>query len=196
MTLIKALWWLVLAAVLAAASCSDASPPPTTGTAPGLTAAAPTSAPRPAEGTLAGTDAARATAPTEPPGGSGDGISLEEAVRDSLVLTEYSVVVTGPGSVRARPGSGPVELPFVVTNAGEQPDTYAMTAFGADGYADLRNVPPTLELAPGERVTIDIPVSVPADADPGTSVIIRLNAASSASPPIQDEAEVEVFVEG
>ena len=39
-----------------------------------------------------------------------------------------------------------------------------------------------------------IPVRIPQDAVAGEVAVIRLNAASTASPPIQDEAEVAITV--
>lgn len=191
-----------LAAVIAVSGCGDitstdvrvTTEPPTVGTSVTRPKTASEQTVEPGVDSTASSSTS-ATLPA-PPLPEADGITLEEAVADSLILTEYSVRVRGPGTANAQLRAGPVTLSFVVANLGEQPDVYTITALGPPDYADLSEVPSRLSLEPGEEETISVEVRIPERAEVGDVAVIRINATSTQSPPIQDESDVVITVEG
>jgi hypothetical protein len=112
---------------------------------------------------------------------------------DAVLTTVYGVSVVPSGDVTILPDGTAVHV-FVVTNLGENDDTYTVTATSALGWAGFGSVPASLSLPAGARDEIPVFVDVHSSATPGSEDLIVLTATSQANPRVEDSGSAVVYV--
>lgn len=103
-----------------------------------------------------------------------------------------AVEVHSPGDERAFAGMQ-VILRFRVTNAGNAPDTYALSAASSRGWPVTWR-PNEVALMPGESTSVEVRLTIPRDAR-GTDVVV-LRARSTTDPLVEDEAQAGLRIAG
>ncbi len=87
-----------------------------------------------------------------------------------------------------------VTVELELTNAGSQPDTYALNINSNSWAARVKNEE-TISLSPGEIKTLEITVTIPSDAEPGHTEEVLVFATSlndDGDPVAEDTATIEL----
>lgn len=114
-------------------------------------------------------------------------------LEDKAIPTEFKVSVTGPATVFMVAGKS-TTYRYKVTNTGDNPDTFAVSAIAVQTWANLSSLPPTVELNPGESSMLAIPVSIPGSSLSGSTDKLTVTVNSIASPAMMDAAETITIV--
>jgi uncharacterized protein (TIGR03437 family) len=96
-------------------------------------------------------------------GSSADEFDVDKAI-NKIPLTR--VVITAPSGIALVPG-GYVTLTLLVSNTGQLPDSYTVTAPAIDGWFSTGTLPATLNLQPGASAPVRVTLSAPATSKAG-----------------------------
>ncbi|MAW78557.1 MAG: hypothetical protein CMJ95_14410 [Planctomycetes bacterium] len=115
--------------------------------------------------------------------------------KDSEILVEYKVCITGPGVVQMAPGSTQLYT-YVMSNVGESADSYSITVDSTEvnvAYS-LGPIPGTLILLPGEQATVVVSVTSSATPSPAVVDTLEITLVSQANPNMLDQIVTETTV--
>jgi len=113
--------------------------------------------------------------------------------QDAQITKPFWVAVSGPNLMLNAPGDV-VPLTYSIMNAGENADTYALTATSSMPWTDFSQLPSTVTLAPGATAQVKATVTVPSSANAGTLAELVIQATSKANPGVVDRALTDISI--
>jgi subtilisin family serine protease len=126
------------------------------------------------------------------PGLWSDGLLVTRVTRPAP--GDYGVSVTPVGQIGSGFPSDTMAFKFEVSNEGTQPDTYDLTLEGAIWSSSVADS--TGELGPGERIMVEVAVTIPGDVGPGDWDEVTLVATSQGDPAVQDAVAAVTVARG
>ncbi|MEW6281732.1 MAG: CFI-box-CTERM domain-containing protein [Candidatus Eremiobacterota bacterium] len=108
-----------------------------------------------------------------------------DQLQDEEIPSPFEVGVDVTDDQDAAAGST-VGYTAVVTNLGDEPDTYLLQTASLQGWTDFTGVPTQVTLDPGESAGFPILVRIPVTAQPGQEEESQVSAESTANPDLVD----------